>query len=159
MRNYNSKLPASRGNSFYSSKTHCPQGHEYTEENTYYYNNRKMRMCKNCVHERNTKKRETPKKLNKKDPFSMHECNYYCQPDKKIHAVELVIGEEYTPTVDNLTERFITFFDHYINKAKVKRVLSVKKTEADVKAVYLKSTIYAPLRDGDFSAIMLIETE
>lgn len=31
-------------------KTHCPQGHEYTEDNTYY--SLKARLCKTCHHER-----------------------------------------------------------------------------------------------------------
>jgi hypothetical protein len=31
-----------------SQKTHCKYGHEYTEENTYRYNNGKWRNCKTC---------------------------------------------------------------------------------------------------------------
>jgi hypothetical protein len=32
-------------------KPHCPNGHEYTEENTYWYNN--GRRCKECKRELN----------------------------------------------------------------------------------------------------------
>jgi hypothetical protein len=43
-----------RGNSFSAQnakKTHCPQGHEYNEENTYIYNrkNTTYRKCKICT--------------------------------------------------------------------------------------------------------------
>lgn len=31
-----------------SQKTHCKYGHEYTEENTYRYNNGKWRNCRKC---------------------------------------------------------------------------------------------------------------
>ncbi len=34
--------------------THCPHGHEYTEENTYTWGN--MRHCKQCNRERNLRK-------------------------------------------------------------------------------------------------------
>jgi hypothetical protein len=34
---------------FNAAKTHCPQGHAYTEDNTYLYRN--MRMCKACRRE------------------------------------------------------------------------------------------------------------
>lgn len=33
-----------------TKKTHCPKGHEYNEENTYY--NLGTRLCKTCHHER-----------------------------------------------------------------------------------------------------------
>ena len=33
-----------------AAKTHCPQGHEYTPENTYLYGG--MRSCKTCSNER-----------------------------------------------------------------------------------------------------------
>lgn len=35
-------------------KTHCPQGHEYTEENTYKYSGRGGRQCKICSKKRAT---------------------------------------------------------------------------------------------------------
>ena len=37
-----------RGNSFNTSKTHCPSGHEYTEENTYIPPGKAERQCKQC---------------------------------------------------------------------------------------------------------------
>jgi hypothetical protein len=37
---------------FWSSKTHCPRGHEYTEENTYLYLG-KWRHCRSCHRARN----------------------------------------------------------------------------------------------------------
>lgn len=45
------KVNMSRG--AHALKTHCPKGHEYTDENTYLYDNR--RTCKTCKH---------PKKIN-----------------------------------------------------------------------------------------------
>ena len=33
---------------YHKSKTHCAKGHEYTPENTYYYNDNKSRQCKTC---------------------------------------------------------------------------------------------------------------
>ena len=43
----------SKGNGW-ARKTHCPQGHEYTDENTYYYkqsNGGSKRNCKTCKRE------------------------------------------------------------------------------------------------------------
>lgn len=40
-----------RGNTIpskHSQKTHCPQGHEYTPENTYIYKKTNSRYCKTC---------------------------------------------------------------------------------------------------------------
>lgn len=53
----------SRGNSntlaaaaWHSNKTHCPQGHEYSDENTYTYykanGDIKQRLCKTCTNRR-----------------------------------------------------------------------------------------------------------
>jgi len=39
-----------RGPSFQTMKTHCPKGHEYSEENTYEYKGH--RSCKECRKER-----------------------------------------------------------------------------------------------------------
>ena len=41
---------ALRGESANRAKTHCPQGHEYTDENTYVW--RGMRYCRACARER-----------------------------------------------------------------------------------------------------------
>ena len=38
-----------RGRNYWKNKTHCPQGHEYTEENTYKRPDGKGRMCKICM--------------------------------------------------------------------------------------------------------------
>lgn len=38
-------------------KTHCPQGHEYTPENTRYERGRKHRKCKTCARERERARR------------------------------------------------------------------------------------------------------
>jgi hypothetical protein len=41
------------------AKTHCPRGHEYSEENTYYYINalgNQARLCKTCVKARDRAK-------------------------------------------------------------------------------------------------------
>ncbi|WP_374243734.1 HNH endonuclease [Mycobacterium sp. CnD-18-1] len=35
------------------AKTHCPQGHEYTPENTINYDQRLHRECRKCKYERN----------------------------------------------------------------------------------------------------------
>jgi hypothetical protein len=35
-----------RGGAYWRAKTHCPQGHEYTEANTYIYKGR--RVCRQC---------------------------------------------------------------------------------------------------------------
>ena len=45
----------SHGDSANGRKTHCPQGHEYTDENTYYWkqkNGGTMRQCRTCIKER-----------------------------------------------------------------------------------------------------------
>lgn len=39
-----------RGGEFQRNKTHCPQGHEYTEDNTYLWNGR--RHCRRCGQDR-----------------------------------------------------------------------------------------------------------
>lgn len=36
-----------KGRNGYSKRTHCPSGHEYTDENTYQYGNN--RQCKTCA--------------------------------------------------------------------------------------------------------------
>lgn len=38
-------------------KTHCPQGHPYSPENTYYYNNGRTRVCRTCAIERTQARR------------------------------------------------------------------------------------------------------
>lgn len=37
-----------RGDAHQYKKTHCPRGHEYNQENTY-YNPKKQRICRTCV--------------------------------------------------------------------------------------------------------------
>lgn len=39
------------------AKTHCPNGHEYTPENTYYRKNRSHRECKSCIKIHNGKRK------------------------------------------------------------------------------------------------------
>ena len=39
-----------------SSKTKCNNGHEYNEENTYYYGPRNNRQCRVCARERHARK-------------------------------------------------------------------------------------------------------
>lgn len=41
-----------RGRNYFRERTSCLKGHSYTEENTYYYNNkgRKARICRKCHH-------------------------------------------------------------------------------------------------------------
>lgn len=46
-----------------ASKTHCPQGHPYSETNT--YRSKKNRMCKTCIRQRNLLR---PRKW-AKDPY------------------------------------------------------------------------------------------
>ena len=41
---------------FQRVKTHCPQGHEYTEENTFRY--RRRRVCRECARQRSWKRRK-----------------------------------------------------------------------------------------------------
>lgn len=40
------------GTNHYRNKTHCPQGHEYTEENTIYFGTKGHRRCRTCTKER-----------------------------------------------------------------------------------------------------------
>ena len=40
-----------------AAKTHCPQGHEYTPENTQYYAKERTRYCRTCIRSRNVLKR------------------------------------------------------------------------------------------------------
>ena len=44
------------------SKTHCPQGHPYSEENTYLYKNGRKRVCRTCAIERTQARRERLRK-------------------------------------------------------------------------------------------------
>lgn len=50
--NVNDTKARGRLNLHQSRKTHCPQGHEYTPENTYVPPNRKERQCRECVRKR-----------------------------------------------------------------------------------------------------------
>ena len=50
----NIKASSNRG-IFNKGKTHCPQGHEYTKENTYSYRN--QRDCRQCTKKRITEYR------------------------------------------------------------------------------------------------------
>lgn len=43
--------------------THCPNGHEYTEENTYFRKGKGWRLCKACFRERNKARYELNKSL------------------------------------------------------------------------------------------------
>lgn len=46
----NMRDKVAKGRHFEQQKTHCPQGHEYTEENTYTYRNK--RACRTCARDR-----------------------------------------------------------------------------------------------------------
>lgn len=48
-------LSGKHTNHFNNFKTHCPQGHEYTKENTYFRKIKKNRRCKICTRLSNTK--------------------------------------------------------------------------------------------------------
>ena len=52
-RSHNERDKLRNGNHNNAKKTHCPQGHEYTPENTYLYRGR--RDCRICKLERNRK--------------------------------------------------------------------------------------------------------
>lgn len=41
-----------------AAKTHCPQGHEYSPENTYAYNDGRVRMCRRCAIDRTVTRRK-----------------------------------------------------------------------------------------------------
>lgn len=47
------RLPDSRGD--WKSRTHCPRGHEYDEENTYFRPKTGHRVCRRCARERQRK--------------------------------------------------------------------------------------------------------
>lgn len=51
----------------YGTATHCPNGHEYTEENVYWYKppsrKNKTRICKTCVLARNRATRERKREV------------------------------------------------------------------------------------------------
>ena len=55
----NMKDVVKRGRHFYANKTHCPWGHEYTEDNTYYRKKEGGRECRTCRRERRNRERET----------------------------------------------------------------------------------------------------
>jgi len=40
------------------AKTHCPQGHPYSPENTYYYKDGKVRVCRECAITRTIERRK-----------------------------------------------------------------------------------------------------
>jgi len=40
------------------AKTHCPQGHAYSPENTYYYKDGKVRVCRECAITRTIERRK-----------------------------------------------------------------------------------------------------
>lgn len=40
------------------NKTHCPQGHLYSTDNTYYYNEGKTRVCRTCAIEKSQARRK-----------------------------------------------------------------------------------------------------
>ncbi len=46
----------------WAAKTHCPQGHEYTPENTYNRKDRPGRMCRTCMRNpaQRTRRRKPP---------------------------------------------------------------------------------------------------
>ena len=44
---------AANGNCWKSNITHCPKGHEYTEENTYYAPGTGHRQCRTCIKAKN----------------------------------------------------------------------------------------------------------
>lgn len=65
-----------------AAKTHCPKGHEYTEENTYRWkktNGTKCRVCKEC--ERLRRRRQLLRKYGiTEERFTemLQDCNYQC---------------------------------------------------------------------------------
>lgn len=65
-------------------KTHCPQGHEYTEENSYFVPSTGFRQCKACRDEKNKalKKNRVPKNqaTHCKNGHEYTEENTYIQP-------------------------------------------------------------------------------
>ena len=51
----------SKGRHWQQKKTHCPQGHLYSEENTYYYPKTGRRGCRECRRESNRQYRKRQK--------------------------------------------------------------------------------------------------
>lgn len=45
----NNRRMVARGRHGHKKKTHCPQGHEYTEDNIYWSRNHTARHCKTCT--------------------------------------------------------------------------------------------------------------
>lgn len=42
----------------FASKTHCINGHEFDERNTYYYDDGRKRRCRSCQRDRNRRRRK-----------------------------------------------------------------------------------------------------
>ena len=58
-RSENNRDKVRHGTDHNESKTHCPQGHPYSDENTYIYptGNRRCRICRRDAHRRHEQKR------------------------------------------------------------------------------------------------------
>jgi hypothetical protein len=55
------RIPNRTTGHFQAVKTHCPRGHEYTEENTYWPPGKNERWCRECqrMHNRNFKRKSS----------------------------------------------------------------------------------------------------
>jgi len=56
------------------AKTHCPQGHSYSKENTYSHNGGRTRTCKTCVFARTRARRAAHRAgVPYRDPYAKKE--------------------------------------------------------------------------------------
>lgn len=67
-------------------KTHCPQGHEYTPENTYYYPTRSNRSCRACGKARTA--RDTAERRRQGKSMARYHCPIDYQFLTNVHAEE-----------------------------------------------------------------------
>lgn len=79
-----SKANIQRGISYNRTKTHCKQGHEFTEQNTWYEHNG-SRHCRKCMYEANKRWRPKRKEWQQKNKDKLDDYYLKQQMKRKIH--------------------------------------------------------------------------